>query len=105
MTISIDRAQQLDASDSLAPFRDRFYPLPDQRIYMDGNSLGLMSVDSEAAVLDYSRRMEGAGYRWVARRRSRLVYARGETRRHDGTACRRSARRSRGHRHDDGQSA
>lgn len=44
------KAQELDAKDSLAGFRDRFYLLPN-KIYMDGNSLGLMAKDSEDAIL------------------------------------------------------
>lgn len=42
-------AETLDAQDELAPFRERFYTREDQ-IYMDGNSLGLLSKDAEAAV-------------------------------------------------------
>src|SRR5438874_10664757 len=44
------RAADLDANDPLAGFRGRFYLPPDQ-IYLDGNSLGLMSRDAESAVL------------------------------------------------------
>ena len=43
-------ARELDRTDALAPFRDRFYLLPDT-IYMDGNSLGLLSRDAEASLL------------------------------------------------------
>ena len=43
-------ATELDAADPLGPFRERFY-LPEGRIYLDGNSLGLLSKDAEAAVL------------------------------------------------------
>lgn len=43
-------ARVLDAADSLARFRERFHLLPG-KIYMDGNSLGLMSRDSEQAIL------------------------------------------------------
>ncbi|MBA3337379.1 MAG: hypothetical protein H0T49_07420, partial [Chloroflexia bacterium] len=39
-----------DAADPLASFRDRFYLQP-ETIYLDGNSLGLLSRDAEAAVL------------------------------------------------------
>jgi kynureninase len=39
----------LDRADELAHFRDRFY-IPPNTIYMDGNSLGLLSRDAEAAV-------------------------------------------------------
>ena len=42
-------ARDLDRTDPLAPLRERFYTVPG-RIYMDGNSLGLCSVDAEKAV-------------------------------------------------------
>jgi kynureninase len=42
-------AVQLDEQDELASFRERFYTRQDQ-IYMDGNSLGLLSRDAEAIV-------------------------------------------------------
>jgi kynureninase len=48
--MSLRNSLDLDAEDPLAHFRDRFYLLPD-KIYMDGNSLGLMSKDSETAIL------------------------------------------------------
>jgi kynureninase len=35
-----DHAEQLDADDPLAPFLERFEPVPDGLIYLDGNSLG-----------------------------------------------------------------
>ena len=41
-----DFALKLDDEDPLAAFRDRFYHIPGS-IYMDGNSLGLMSRDAE----------------------------------------------------------
>ncbi|MDP9367436.1 MAG: kynureninase [Chloroflexota bacterium] len=47
---SEDHALGLDAADPLAGFRDRFYLLPGT-IYLDGNSLGLLSRDAEAEVL------------------------------------------------------
>src|SRR4051812_43301914 len=40
----------LDAPDPLARFRERFH-LPPGRIYLDGNSLGLLSRDAEAETL------------------------------------------------------
>ncbi len=39
-------AERLDAADTLARFRKRFY-LPKGKIYLDGNSLGLLSRDAE----------------------------------------------------------
>lgn len=42
-------ARELDRGDALAPLAKRFYPLP-ATIYMDGNSLGLMSHDAEASL-------------------------------------------------------
>ena len=39
-------ALKMDANDPLASFRRRFYRIPSS-IYMDGNSLGLMSKDAE----------------------------------------------------------
>jgi kynureninase len=45
-----DFALEMDAKDPLAGFKERFYPLGDT-IYMDGNSLGLMSKDAEKTLL------------------------------------------------------
>ena len=45
-----DFALEMDAKDPLAGFKERFYPLGDS-IYMDGNSLGLMSKDAEKTLL------------------------------------------------------
>ncbi|MFA4134906.1 MULTISPECIES: kynureninase [unclassified Brevibacillus] len=43
-------AQQLDAQDELASYREEFYLLPS--LYLDGNSLGLMSKRAEKSVMD-----------------------------------------------------
>jgi kynureninase len=43
-------AAHLDAHDELAAFRARFF-LPPDVIYLDGNSLGLLSRDAERAIL------------------------------------------------------
>lgn len=43
-------AQALDAADPIGRFRDRFYRPPGQ-IYLDGNSLGLLSHDAERETL------------------------------------------------------
>jgi len=43
-------ARKLDSEDPLAKFRQRFY-IPKGTTYLDGNSLGLLSKDSESSVL------------------------------------------------------
>jgi len=43
-------AARLDASDPLAGFRERFYLPGADTIYLDGNSLGLLSRDAEASL-------------------------------------------------------
>ncbi len=45
-----EEARRLDAEDELAGFRQKFYLQPNT-IYLDGNSLGLLSRQSEAALL------------------------------------------------------
>jgi len=47
---TLEFAKRLDAADELAAFRERFYVQPGV-IYMDGNSLGLLSREAEQAVL------------------------------------------------------
>ena len=44
-------ARQLDKQDPLAPYREEFY-LPKDGIYMDGNSLGLLSKRAERTLLE-----------------------------------------------------
>lgn len=44
-----DFALKMDREDPLAAFRERFY-LQEDKIYMDGNSLGLMSKDAEESL-------------------------------------------------------
>lgn len=48
----LDYAKELDQQDPLRSFRDRFYQLEGNKIYMDGNSLGLASKDAEEALLN-----------------------------------------------------
>ncbi|MGI8423069.1 MAG: kynureninase [Chloroflexota bacterium] len=47
---SSEYAAGLDRADPLAAFRARFY-VPAGKIYLDGNSLGLASIDAERSVL------------------------------------------------------
>jgi kynureninase len=46
---SLEAARRRDGADPLSVFRDRFF-VPDGEQYMDGNSLGLLSTDAEAAL-------------------------------------------------------
>jgi kynureninase len=48
--ISRQAAQQLDLEDPLAGFRSRFVGDADQRLYMDGNSMGRQPKEAEALV-------------------------------------------------------
>lgn len=48
---SLEFAQELDKEDELVEFRDRFY-INQGQIFMDGNSLGLCSVDAEKHLLN-----------------------------------------------------
>jgi kynureninase len=50
MRVDADYAAELDRADELGAYRSRFY-LPSGGLYFDGNSLGLLSRDAEAAVL------------------------------------------------------
>jgi len=47
---ALEYAKKMDEGDSLKSFRDRFYTKDDE-IYMDGNSLGMLSKDAEASLL------------------------------------------------------
>ncbi|WP_144552199.1 kynureninase [Bacillus sp. X1(2014)] len=51
MHITLEYAKQLDIEDGLNRFREEFYLKPNS-IYMDGNSLGLLSKRSERTLLE-----------------------------------------------------
>jgi kynureninase len=53
-------ARELDESDSLGEFRDRFYS-PVGQIYLDGNSLGLLSRDAERTLLGVLEQWRSGG--------------------------------------------
>lgn len=57
---SLKLAHQLDDSDSLAEFRERFYR-PEGQIYLDGNSLGLLSRDAERTLLSVLEKWKTGG--------------------------------------------
>ena len=66
MSLFVDEsdARERDAADPLASLRGRFYLIPDT-IYMDGNSLGLLSRDAETSILhalDQWKRLGIGGY-------------------------------------------
>mgnify|MGYP003295985999 CR=1 FL=1 len=48
--ITIETAQQFDAQDALQSYAEEFYKKPGQ-IYLDGNSLGLLSKRAETSVI------------------------------------------------------
>ncbi|CAN5260170.1 kynureninase [soil metagenome] len=48
--LSREYAENMDRADSLASFKSRFY-IAEGAVYMDGNSLGLLSRDAEASLL------------------------------------------------------
>ncbi|MCW4051647.1 MAG: kynureninase [Candidatus Bathyarchaeota archaeon] len=63
-----DFARKLDLDDPLAGFRHHFY-IPDGEIYMDGNSLGLLSQASESSVLQALDEWKTLGIRgWLEAR-------------------------------------
>jgi len=53
-------AHALDKEDPLSCFRQRFY-FPPGKIYMDGNSLGLLSHDAEGVLLRFLDQWKGLG--------------------------------------------
>jgi kynureninase len=56
--VTIDQAQQLDESDPLAFARERFR-LPEEMIYLDGNSLGALPAAAPAALFETAERQWG----------------------------------------------
>jgi len=72
---SKDFARKLDFEDPLARFRDRFYN-PEGGIYMDGNSLGLLSRDSEGSVFRVLKEWKTLGIRgWLEAKRPWFHFA------------------------------
>ncbi|MGI8481492.1 MAG: aminotransferase class V-fold PLP-dependent enzyme, partial [Chthoniobacterales bacterium] len=57
---SRELAAELDATDTLAQFRRRFF-IPEGRIYLDGNSLGLLSRDAERTLLAVVEKWKAGG--------------------------------------------
>ncbi len=69
MSSSRSEAEALDAADPLATFRHRFVITDPERIYLDGNSLGRLSVDARAAIeattADWAARAVEAWADWI----------------------------------------
>jgi len=58
--LTSETARQLDAADPLAEFRERFF-IPEGQIYLDGNSLGLLSRDAECTLLQVLEKWKSGG--------------------------------------------
>jgi kynureninase len=63
-------AQELDAADPLAGFRDRFAWPPERLIYLDGNSLGPLPLATRARIAEVVAQQWGTGLvrswdRWI----------------------------------------
>ncbi|MCW4051600.1 MAG: kynureninase [Candidatus Bathyarchaeota archaeon] len=66
---SEDLAVKLDSDDPLAGYRERFH-IPEKTIYVDGNSLGLLSKSSEDSVLRVLNEWSALGIKgWLEAKR------------------------------------
>jgi kynureninase len=66
---TLEYARELDRNDKLARFRERFY-IPENTIYVDGNSLGLLSQDAEKSLLRVLNEWKALGIRgWLEAQR------------------------------------
>ncbi|TVR43772.1 MAG: kynureninase [Bacteroidia bacterium] len=69
------RAQALDEKDNLSGFRKRFY-IPENTIYVDGNSLGLLSMDAEQSLQRVLNEWKNMGIRgWLEADRPWFYFA------------------------------
>lgn len=74
-SLSEEFAKSLDEKDKLKTFRDRFY-VNNDTIYMDGNSLGLLSKDSEASLLRVMNEFKELGINgWMGAKEPWFTYA------------------------------
>lgn len=68
-------ANKLDKEDTLKEFRSKFY-IPDGTIYMDGNSLGLLSKDAETSLLRVLNEWKELGIKgWLEAQRPWFYFA------------------------------
>lgn len=73
--LSEDYSKQLDQQDNLKHFRERFYINKDS-IYMDGNSLGLLSKDAETSLLRIIDEFKELGINgWMGAKEPWFTYA------------------------------
>jgi len=71
----LKKARELDHNDPLATFRQRFY-IPEGTIYVDGNSLGLLSKDAEQSLLRVLNEWKTLGIKgWLQARRPWFYFA------------------------------
>ncbi len=69
------KALALDKKDPLAHFRSRFY-IPENTIYVDGNSLGLLSIDAEQSLLRVLHEWKSLGIKgWLQGERPWFYFA------------------------------
>lgn len=75
LNLSKKHAREADSSDILAKFRRRFF-IPRKFIYMVGNSLGLMSKDSDKAIRRIMREWRSMGIKgWLQAKQPWFYYA------------------------------
>ena len=69
MAVTRADAEQLDADDPLAPFRDRFVNNNEDRLYLDGNSLGRLPLTTRQRLHDlideWGERLVGGWPDWI----------------------------------------
>ncbi|MDR4988286.1 MAG: kynureninase [Bacteroidales bacterium] len=75
---NLHKAAGLDRTDPLARFRKRFH-IPENTIYVDGNSLGLLSKDAEATLLRVLNEWKTLGINAWLEARSPWFYVAEET--------------------------
>ena len=61
--VALADVQELDIADPLAHFRERFV-LPEEGVYLDGNSLGALPKDTPARIQEVSRALFTLYFCW-----------------------------------------
>ncbi len=74
-SIERNQAEEMDQQDPLSGYRDHFY-IPDRTLYMDGNSLGLLSKESEYSLKRLLNEWRDLGIKgWLKGKRPWFYYA------------------------------